>query len=202
VTALIGPSLLESLANGTAPEFLGNRSAEQPATRTASIAAATDRKTDGGGSLVCDLCVHRGEWTRLVGSWAGRPGPAPEFSDLARRLAHQDELDARVGTWTREHEAEELMEILQTAGIAAGIAANARDLCVRDPHLRARGYWTKITDPQGESATFDGVPVRLSSTPGFVGSPGPLLGEHTSRVLRNILGLDQTVIDELRRKGP
>jgi formyl-CoA transferase len=87
---------------------------------------------------------------------------------------------------------------LQRAGIAAGIAANAADLCDCDRHLQARGYWTKVRTPEGESLEFDGIPVRLSATPGQVQSAGPRLGEHTDAVLQRVLKLSAAAVAELR----
>jgi len=93
------------------------------------------------------------------------------------------------------------MEELQKAGVPAGLVANARDLCRRDPHLRECLYWAEVATPEGDSVTVDGVPARLSRSPGYVARPGPLLGEDTDGVLREVLGLAQTEIDKLRATG-
>lgn len=90
------------------------------------------------------------------------------------------------------------MTRLQHAGIAAGIVSNAEDLCRHDPQLQARGYWAHVSTPEGQAAEFDGVPMKLSTTPGGVRSPGPLLGEHTDGVLQRVLGMSPATIAELR----
>ena len=87
---------------------------------------------------------------------------------------------------------------LQQAGIAAGVVANAEDLCRHDPQLQARGYWAHVSTPDGEIAELDGVPIKLSATPGGVRSPGPLLGEHTDAVLQRVLGMSPATIAGLR----
>jgi crotonobetainyl-CoA:carnitine CoA-transferase CaiB-like acyl-CoA transferase len=46
-----------------------------------------------------------------------------------------------------------------------------------------------------------GAPVRLSETPGSVRTPAPTLGEHTDRVLRELLGLDADEVASLRATG-
>ncbi len=203
LTALIGPALLEVLLEGTSTAPLGNRSAERPA---APHGVYRCRDLAGEGTARdrwCSLAVFDdGEWERFV-EVLGRPEWTrdPRFATAAARLRHQDALDARVAEWTRTRTADELMQMLQAASLAAGIVANAEDLCVRDPQLRARGYWSTVPTPEGERATVDGVPVRLSRTPGFIERPGPLLGEHTDEVLREILDLKQSVIDRLRSDG-
>ena len=43
-----------------------------------------------------------------------------------------------------------------------------------------------------------GAPVRLSETPGSVRTPSPMLGEHTSEVLRDLLGMSAAEVAALR----
>ena len=203
VTALIGTPLLELLVNGRVTAALGNRSPERPAAPH-GVYRCRDRCDDGpAGDRWCAICIFtEDEWHRFVDA-IGRPPwtAAPRFRALADRLAHQDELDALVEAWTREHDPETIMHRLQQAGIAAGLVANARDLCVRDPQLQARRHWATVNTPEGETAAFDGVPARLSATPGFVAAPGPLLGEDSDEVLQSILGLEQSDLDRLRQDG-
>jgi crotonobetainyl-CoA:carnitine CoA-transferase CaiB-like acyl-CoA transferase len=44
-------------------------------------------------------------------------------------------------------------------------------------------------------------PVRLSETPADYRLAPPLLGEHTSEVLQDLLGIDAATFEELKRKG-
>jgi crotonobetainyl-CoA:carnitine CoA-transferase CaiB-like acyl-CoA transferase len=43
--------------------------------------------------------------------------------------------------------------------------------------------------------------VKLSATPGGPGAPAPLLGQHTSETLQNLLGLDAAEVRELAARG-
>jgi benzylsuccinate CoA-transferase BbsF subunit len=90
------------------------------------------------------------------------------------------------------------MTRLQSAGVAAGVVANAEDLCRRDPQLRQRHYWQRLRAPGGETVVLDGIPFKLSATPGQVRAAGPLLGEHTEDVLRQLLGMSPAAVAELR----
>jgi crotonobetainyl-CoA:carnitine CoA-transferase CaiB-like acyl-CoA transferase len=45
-----------------------------------------------------------------------------------------------------------------------------------------------------------GLPVKLSETPGSVRTHPPRLGEHTERVLREDLGMNETEIDALSHR--
>ena len=46
-----------------------------------------------------------------------------------------------------------------------------------------------------------GTPVKLSETPGAPGEPAPLLGQHTSCVLSEVLRLDDAAIAALAERG-
>ena len=85
-------------------------------------------------------------------------------------------------------------------GLAAGLVANGADLA-RDAQLAARGYFETVATPEGGRETFDGIPFRASSLSGRVAAPGPLLGEHTDLVLRDLLGLREADLATLRTEG-
>ena len=46
------------------------------------------------------------------------------------------------------------MELLQRAGVAAGVVANSEDMD-RDPQLQARGYSAQVSTPEGENVILD-----------------------------------------------
>tara|TARA_B100000959_G_scaffold259860_1_gene295825 strand:- start:1490 stop:1684 length:195 start_codon:yes stop_codon:yes gene_type:complete len=46
-----------------------------------------------------------------------------------------------------------------------------------------------------------GIPVKLSETPGSVKNPPPALGEHTDKVLEELLDIGQAERSRLRRLG-
>ncbi len=202
VTALLGPLLLDVLANGGTVAPSGNRSPERPAAPHGVYRCRDDESAGPAGDRWCAIGVFGdGDWRSFCNA-LGNPAWAHEarFVSLAARLKNQDALDDRVTAWTRQRSAEEVMHILQRAGIAAGVVNNARDLCERDAQLRARGYWAALTTPEGERFAFDGVPVKLSGTPGRIAAPGPLLGEHTDSVLERLLGLSPAAIAGLREE--
>lgn len=203
VSAAIGPALLDVLVHRRASGPAGNRSPEGPAAPH-GVYRCRDAAGDGPArDRWCAICVFDdAEWRRFAAA-IGAPDWAshPRFAAVSGRVERQAELDGLVESWTRTRTAEDVMEILQRAGVAAGLVANAEDLCLRDEHLMARGYWAAVPTPEGETVCFDGVTARLSRTPGAIVAPGPLLGEHTDTVLRDVLGLEPAEIDRLRAAG-
>ena len=108
------------------------------------------------------------EWESLC-RVMGSPGWCREgrFGDMASRHANQDEMDRRIEEWTRERTAELVVEALQRVGVAAGVVQDGRQL-FNDPHLRARGFFADIDDPETGRVDYPGPYVRLSGTPGRV----------------------------------
>jgi benzylsuccinate CoA-transferase BbsF subunit len=156
--------------------------------------------TRRGDDRWCAITVFdEAQWDALVRVLGSPPWAADaRFATLDSRRRHAAALDAAITESTATREADALMEALQNAGVPAGIVADAIDLCVRNPQLAARGYWTTVATPEGEQVTLDGVPFRLSSTPGYVAAPAPLLGEHAGRVCEQVLGMTAEEIARLR----
>ncbi|MGE0822602.1 MAG: CaiB/BaiF CoA transferase family protein [Candidatus Binatia bacterium] len=192
ISSVVGPTLLDITAHRTTGKPFGNRSQEAAAAPHGVYrCAGTDRW--------CAITVFTEKEWHAFCAVLGNPAWTHEarFATLTDRLRHQDELDGYVEEWTRQHSAENVMQRLQHAGVAAGVVANGEDLD-RDPQLHARGYWAHVQTVEGDTVTLDGPPIKLSATPGYVAKPGPLLGEHTDAVLRNLLGYSETEIAHLK----
>ncbi|HJW68251.1 MAG TPA: CoA transferase, partial [Candidatus Binatia bacterium] len=196
VASLLGPVLLDRAVHGDSSTPFGNGSQEGPGAPHGVYACAGDDRWIA-------ISVFDDDGWRGLARVAGDPSWASDgrFATRAGRAAHAAELDALVAAWTRELEADDLMERLQAAGVAAGRVANAADLCARDPQLAARGHFVDVPTPEGGTVRLDGPAFLLSDTPARVRGPGPLLGEHTDEVLHDVLGLDANEIAALRADG-
>ena len=82
------------------------------------------------------------------------------------------------------------MELLQQAGIAAGVVQDARNLA-QDPQLAARDFFAEVLHPVLGKTTFDTTPIRLSGTPGRFQRAAPLLGQDNRYVYHELLGLSE-----------
>ncbi|HUN56864.1 MAG TPA: CoA transferase [Candidatus Binataceae bacterium] len=196
VTSVIGPALLDIAVNGRAQGPFDYRSQEKPSAPH-GVYRCRPRDGDDDRWLAISVC-SQAEWEHFIGV-LGSPSWTSEarFRTLYLRMRNSADLDARVAQWTATQVAEEAMERLQRAGIAAGVIANGQDLCERDPHLEARKFWGTVTLPDGQRTHTTGIAARLSSTPGSVRTPSPLIGSSNHYVLRELLGLNQTECDDL-----
>lgn len=196
VCALVGPALLDFTANDRAARPFGNRSQERPGAPYGVYRCRGDDRW-------CAITVFGDdEWRRLVHALGDPPWTHdPRFATFASRHAHAAALDEQLAAWTATRDAHAVMATLQAAGIAAGVVADAVDLCERNSQLAARGYWATVPTPEGGRVIVDGVPFRLGATPGLVTAPGPLLGEHSDHVLRSVLGCRDDEVARLRTDG-
>jgi formyl-CoA transferase/CoA:oxalate CoA-transferase len=95
---------------------------------------------------------------------------------------------------------EEWEAIFLPEGIPFG-AINNIEQVVNHPQVKARGTLVEMNHPRAGTVRMVGAPVRLSETPGSVRTPSPMLGEHTSEVLRDLLGLSAAEVAALRGAG-
>lgn len=59
----------------------------------------------------------------------------------------------------------------------------------------------EIEHPASGKLKMFGVPAKFSKTPGRVGMPSPMLGEHNEEVYRGWLGFSQEEIKSLKVEG-
>ena len=124
----------------------------------------------------------------------------PRFTTLAGRLENVDELDCLVEQWTLNYSAEQIMERMQVARVAAGVVKNAKDMH-EDPQLKHRNHYWVLDHPETGPATYDSPAYKLSKTPSQVRMPAPCFGEHNAFVCTEILGMSDEDFVGLMAEG-
>jgi benzylsuccinate CoA-transferase BbsF subunit len=118
----------------------------------------------------------------------------PMFSSLTARKKNENYLDLIVNGWTELRQAEQVMEMMQAAGVPAGVVENAEDQIVYDPQLKARHYFWEMETREKATEILDELPYyRLSLRV----RQGPQLGEHNNYVFKDVLGISDEEISEL-----
>lgn len=188
----LGPALMEAAANGTVPQRQGNRCAYAA---PHGVFRCQDRPATVGGAPEdrwCTISVYSdAQWEALKAELAEPEWACAErFATLLGRKRHEDELEQRIGEWTRTQTAEAVAERLQAHGVPAGIVQTAEDVLDHDPHLRERGFYVYLDHPEAGRTAYDGPHFVLSATPGDLRTPALLLGEANDYVLSELLGVD------------
>lgn len=139
------------------------------------------------------------QWCALVSAMGDPPWARDAaLASVAGRRAHHDRIDAGIGAWCRDRDAEGLAEELLQRGIpAAPVLPPAR--LDQNPQLRARGFFETVVHPVVGAHAHPALPLRLASYPSpWYTRPAPTLGEHTEEVLRQILGINDEEMAQLR----
>ncbi|HVN02586.1 MAG TPA: CoA transferase [Caulobacteraceae bacterium] len=124
----------------------------------------------------------------------------PRYKDHASRGVNQTELDERISGWSRARPLAELLELLERHGVPCGRVYRAPEM-LEDPQYQARESIVTAEHPVFGKIRMQNVFPKLSETPGAVRWPGPTLGEHTSAVLGEKLGLTGEKIATLKSAG-
>ena len=139
------------------------------------------------------------QWTALV-QVMGTPEWArnPALGTAACRRTRHDHIDRGIAAWCVQREAAPTAEMLLNRGIPAAPVVSAARLD-RNPHLRARGFFEPVEHPIVGRHAHPTVPLRLASGHArWFTQAAPTLGQHTEAVLRELLGLDDSELAQLR----
>jgi formyl-CoA transferase len=151
-----------------------------------------------------DYCVIQtaGEseetWRRLFAA-IGRPELASDvrYASPRARLQHTAEIDELLAAWCGQRDKHAVMEMLQTAGVAAGAVFDPHEI-LTDPELLESGMFARTVHPVRGVMTIPGFAVRLSDSRSDV-EAAPLLGAHTEAVLGEWLGLSREQMQDYQR---
>jgi benzylsuccinate CoA-transferase BbsF subunit len=134
------PMLLDYSVNGRVFQRRGNAS---------SVFAPHGAYRCQGKDRWCAIAVTNeeewGSFCRVLGNpeWTREE----RFSTFLQRKKNEEELNRKVEEWTLRRTAEEVMKLLQAAGVPAGLAATGEDL-FKDPQLKYRNHFTVVDHPE------------------------------------------------------
>lgn len=193
VSYLIGHAFLDLAGNGKNPGRLGNIDA---------IMAPHDCYPCRGDDRWVSIAVDtEEEWQALVRTMGSPPWTREDaFADRSQRLKRTEELQRRIGEWTRQCDPYEITDMLQRAGVAAFPSLRPRDI-YGDAHLKSRGWAVDVEHPVLGHQVVMGPPWKMSGTPPSVHSPAPTLGQHQDYVCQDVLGLSHADIEGLKARG-
>jgi len=190
VTALLTYQAGNYFASGHAPGRLGNR---HPSIVPYETFAAAD------GDFV--IAVGNDElWKKFCAAIGldGAPG-VERYATNRDRVTQYAALRPLIAERLIAHSRGHWIDVLGRAGVPCGSVRDLNEV-FEDPQLRARQMLASVTHQTIGALTVTGIPVKLSETPGEVRIPPPQLGEHTTAVLRDELGLELSEIDQLRQQ--
>jgi len=124
----------------------------------------------------------------------------PDYVDPVRRQERAFEVDKLVADWVAGHTLDAAMKVFEAAQVTAAPIYDAQQL-LHDEHLRARGFFVEVDDPDLGPVTVQGPVVQLTETPGRIAHLGRSLGADNAAVFGDLLGLDADRLAALRAVG-
>jgi crotonobetainyl-CoA:carnitine CoA-transferase CaiB-like acyl-CoA transferase len=132
---------------------------------------------------------------------AGRPDLAadPRFTTNSLRVQHRDILVRLVEALMKTRTTREWEECLLAAEVPHAPVWNYAELFA-DPQAAARGLRVTVRDPVGRPVDLVGTPFHIAGTALPAPTMPPALGQDTGAVLRDLLGLSESELEELRSR--
>ena len=132
---------------------------------------------------------------------AGREDLANDerLAENSGRVEHEDEIDEVLQGWALQHDADDLLQLLQQAEVPSAPIYSVADM-FEDEHFRKRGM-IETVEYEGKTLEVPALHPRLAKTPGGTNWAGPTLGAHTDEVLTQFLGCSADDIVKLRKAG-
>ena len=176
-------------ATGKSPERLGNK---HPSITPYETFEARD------GHIII-ACGNQGFWEKFCKLAGVEELLADDrFTTMKKRVENRAELTPLVAAAVRTRTRQEWYELLEREGIPCGLIKDVAEVCT-DPQVLARDMVARLNHPTAGPISVNGIPIKLSATPGEVKDPPPLLGQHTDEILAEILGYTPDQIAEVRQ---
>lgn len=140
-------------------------------------------------------CIESEFWARFC-SAAGLEDEVGDQWPTGKAAKAQRE---RVARRLAERDCAEWIALMQERDVPVA-RSNTIAEAFGDPQLEHRGMLQWIDHPREGRIPQLGFPVKLSGTPATMRAPPPMLGEHTTAILRD-LGVESDAVDRLREEG-
>nr|WP_183372881.1 CoA transferase [Gordonia humi] len=197
---LLGSDLLDTLVNdrpGRRADYPRGNRLEYPDAAPHGVYPAA-----GDDQWVAIAVFSDDEWQALRTAMDDPAWTAEErFATIPARIANQDDLDKRIGEWSRGRDKHDVMTLLQNAGVTAAAVQNAMDLVEHDPQIAERGTFFELDHPVIGPALFEGFPGRFGTSRPDNWRSAPLLGEDNAYVFGELLGRDADTLAQLSAEG-
>ena len=178
------------LVSGEEPARLGNEHAS-------IVPYCTFEAKDGFIILAVGNDQQFQDWCKAVG--ADELASDPRFITNANRVRHREALYALIPEYMKQKTVGEWLVLLEKNGVPCG-PVNTIPQVFEDPHVLARDMKIEMDYPLAATGKVNlvGSPVKFSETPVQYRYAPPTCGEHTDEILKELLDLSETQIQELR----
>jgi formyl-CoA transferase len=136
---------------------------------------------------ICDV-IDKPEWKTH-----------PDYATPPARLTRLNEVFDTIEQWTMTKTKFEVMEICNPLDIPVGPILSMKEIA-EDEGLRKTGTVVEVDHPERGKYLSVGCPIKMSDSPAEV-TRSPLLGEHTDKILSQVLGYSAEEIATIKASG-
>ena len=136
---------------------------------------------------ICDV-IGKPDWKEAEG-----------YKTPPERLDKLNEIFDTIEEWTKTKTKFEVMDICNPLNIPVGPILSTKEL-MEDEGLRKTGTIVDVEHPERGTYVSVGCPIKLSDSPVEV-VRSPLLGEHTSEILEQVLGYGAEDLERIAASG-
>lgn len=164
--------------------------------------------SDGKRVMVAALSPR--QWSALVEATGAGPELAEvatkggwDFSEDGDRFRAREEIAEVLAPWFASRRIHDVERSLEDAGVLFGRYQTFRELVNSDERVDpgVNPVWRSLDQPGIGRYPAPGSPLRFSEAGNVPARPSPELGSNTEEVLREVLGLDASEIEQLRARG-
>ena len=119
--------------------------------------------------------------------------------DGTARGSNADFIRPIIESWLADKTRARSVELLEQEGVPSGPVYTAEDV-FENSHIAAREMLVTVDDPIAGPRKYARSPLHLSAAPEIPTSPAPQMGEHTRSILQDLLGYDETEVEQLREQ--
>jgi len=123
----------------------------------------------------------------------------PRFNSRPNRLTNREELDRLLEAAFLKKTTDEWQALFDITEVPSG-PINTLDKALSDPQVTFRNMVIEIDSPHTGKLKDVGNPIKMSGVDAPVYNPPPLLGEHSEKVLSELLGYSEAEIAALKEK--
>jgi len=119
------------------------------------------------------------------------------FKTNANRVENRNTLIPLLDELFLRNEIAHWLSILESVGVPCG-SINTIDQLFDDPQVQAREMVIQVDHPSAGVIKMVASPLKIPTAPVKIRLPPPKLGEHTEKILHDLLGYDRNTVEELR----
>jgi crotonobetainyl-CoA:carnitine CoA-transferase CaiB-like acyl-CoA transferase len=189
--SVLANQAMNYLVSGKAPKRLGNAHPN-------IVPYQTFETKDGHIIMAVGNDRQFAEFCRIIG--AHHVGEDPRFTTNRGRVENRDVLIPLLRPFLKLRGTAEWVNYFEVAAVPCG-PINTIDQVFENEQVKARGLLQEAEGPDGRKVPTVANPILFSGSGAVKPTPSPLLGQDTSAVLKDVLGLSSREAEALQAQG-